>query len=62
MSLGSLMMPGARGVLKRLIESVPNLTTSTDAMKHMQKAAKRKQLEEEKLPYLADQEDNPNWM
>ena len=54
MSLGSPAMPGAghRGVLKQLIETAPNLTALTDAMKRMQKQAKKKQQEEDELPFL----------
>ena len=60
MSLGSPGLPGAgcRGMLKRLVDSVPFM----DAMKQMQKEAERKQLEEEELPYPANQEDDPDWM
>ena len=64
MSLGSPAIPGAghAGILKRLVDSASNQTTFTDAMKCMQKEAERKQLEEEESPYLARQEDDPDWM
>ena len=64
MSLGSPVIPGAGcgGVLKRLVDSASNSTAFVDAMKHMQKEAERKQLEEEESPYLAKQEDDPDWM
>ena len=60
MSLGSPTLPsaGCGGMLKQLVDSAP----FTDTMKWMQKEAKRKQLEEEELPYPADQEDDPDWM
>ena len=63
-SLGSPVIPGARygGILKRLVDSAANSTAFADAMKHMQKEAERKQLEEEESPYLAAQEDDPDWM
>ena len=64
MSLGSPAIPraGCGGILKRLVDSASNPTAFTDTMKHMQKEAERKQLEEEESPYLAGQEDNPDWM
>ena len=64
MSLGSPAIPGARhrGILKRLVDSASNSTAFADTMKHMQKEAERKQLEEEESPYLARQEDDPDWM
>ena len=64
MSLGSPAIPGARrgGVLKRLVDSASNPTAFVDAMKCIQKEAERKQLEEEESPYLAGQEDDPDWM
>ena len=64
MFLGSPAIPGAgcEGMLKRLVDSASNPTAFMDAMKHMQREAKRKQLEEEELPYPAGQEDDPDWM
>ena len=64
MSLGSPNIPGAEwgGMLKWLLNMAPNLTTFADAMKRMQREAKRKQLEEQESPYPADKEDNPDWM
>ena len=64
MSLGSPVIPraGCGGILKRLVDSASNSTTFADTMKHMQKEAERKQLEEEESPYPAEQEDDPNWM
>ena len=64
MSLGSPALPraGCEGVLKRLVDSASNPIAFADAMKHMQKEAERKQLEEEESPYPAGQEDDPNWM
>ena len=64
MSLGSPAIPGAGcgGILKRLVDSASNPTAFADAMKRMEKEAERKQLEEEESPYLAGQEDDPNWM
>ena len=60
MSLGSPILPGTGhgGVLKQLVDSAP----FTDAMKWMQREAKKKQLEEEESPYLAKQEEDPDWM
>ena len=54
--------PDVGGILKRLVDSASNPTAFVDAMKCMQKEAERKQLEEEESPYLAGQEDDPNWM
>ena len=64
MSLGSPAIPraGCGGMLKRLVDLASNPTAFADAMKRMQKEAKRKQLEEEKSPYPAGQEDDPDWM
>ena len=64
MSLGLPALPGAGhgGVLKRLVDSASNPTAFADIMKHMQKEAERKQLEEEESPYPAEQEDDPDWM
>ena len=64
MSLGSPAIPGARhgDILKRLVDSASNPTAFADAMKHMQREAERKQLEEEESPYPAGQEDDPDWM
>ena len=64
MSLGSPAIPGAGhgGILKRLVDSASNPIAFADAMKRMQKEAERKQLEEEESPYLAGQEDDPDWM
>ena len=63
MSLGSPAIPEVRcgGVLKRLVDSASNQTTFADTMKHMQKEAERKQLEEEESTYPAGKDD-PNWM
>ena len=60
MSLGSPVLPrtGHGGVLKWLVDSAP----FADAMKQMQKEAKRKQLEEEESPYPTGEEDDPDWM
>ena len=64
MSLGSPVIPraGRGGILKRPVGSASNPTAFADAMKRMQKEAERKQLEEEESPYLANEEDDPNWM
>ena len=58
MSLALPVLPGSGcgGILKWLVDSAPFV----DAMKWMQKEAKRKQLEEEELPYPADQEEDPD--
>ena len=63
-SLDSPAIPGAGcgGMLKQLVDSASNPTAFTDAMKHMQREAERKQLEEEESPYPAGQEDDPDWM
>ena len=60
MSLGSPALPGTGrgGILKQLVDSAP----FADAMKQMQKEAKRKQLEEEESPYPDGEEEDPDWM
>ena len=61
MSLGSPALPGSGcgGVLKWLVDSA----LFADAMKWMQKEAKKRQLEEEQeSPYADAEEDDPNWM
>ena len=37
-------------------------TAFADAMKRMQERAEKRQTEEEVSPYLARQEDDPDWM
>ena len=60
MSLELPILPGmGRGaILKLLVDSAP----FADAMKRMQKEAKRKQLEEEESAYPDGKEDDPDWM